>query len=530
MNPYHILTIRRPLRRLAPIGILAALLLAVPIVGCDDGGDAAGDAAGVDEANLLTVSHTAADHDAGGTCFICDPSKRDEGRLWCTEHARYEDRCWMCQPQLEDPDRLYCVEHGLYEDECRLCDPSRGNADDAAGGGEGAAAGSPELMCQEHGVAEIDCAICQPQRAGELAAGESLKVRMASGRSAELAGIATQRPSADQSAAVLELLGEIRYDGNRRARVTPLAGGVVAEVLVDVGEEVAAGQPLAAIKSAEVADAKADYLSAIARVEVTRAASEREARLVEDEIGAARDAEAAEAEYRLAELDRRKAEQALLNLGFTPAEVGEIADSGSSSSELIVRAPFDSTVVEREAVLGEAVEAGRPLFELADLSTMWVELAVPEEQATTLRPGMPVDVRVKALAGEPLRGELVWLSPQVNERTRMVRARASVPNDRGVLRHGMFAEVRAGLEAPAETLVVPGEAVQDIDGLAFVFVKAEPDLYEARRVEVGPAPAGGGRVAVSEGLDPADEVVVAGGFTMKTEFLKSRLGAGCVDD
>lgn len=58
-------------------------------------------------------------------CFICDPSKRDPGRLWCTEHARYEDRCWECQPQLRDPNRPYCEEHGLYEDECFLCDPSR---------------------------------------------------------------------------------------------------------------------------------------------------------------------------------------------------------------------------------------------------------------------------------------------------------------------------------------------------------------------------------------------------------------------
>ena len=104
-----------------------------------------------------------------------------------------------------------------------------------------------------------------------------------------------------------------------------------------------------------------------------------------------------------------------------------------------MRAPFAGTVVEREAVLGEAVEPGEPLFEVADLSAMWVELAVPEEHAASLRPGMPVVARVKALPSAEFRGELVWLSPQVDERTRMVRARAAVPNDERVLRHGMFA-------------------------------------------------------------------------------------------
>ncbi|RKZ12452.1 hypothetical protein DRQ53_14750, partial [bacterium] len=53
-------------------------------------------------------SHAAADE----SCFICDPSKRDPDRLWCSEHARYEDRCWVCQPQLEDKDRMFCQEHG----------------------------------------------------------------------------------------------------------------------------------------------------------------------------------------------------------------------------------------------------------------------------------------------------------------------------------------------------------------------------------------------------------------------------------
>jgi len=68
---------------------------------------------------------TAHTHEGGETCFICDPTKRERGRLWCAEHGRYEDRCWECQPQLRDADRPYCEEHGLYEDECFLCDPSR---------------------------------------------------------------------------------------------------------------------------------------------------------------------------------------------------------------------------------------------------------------------------------------------------------------------------------------------------------------------------------------------------------------------
>jgi membrane fusion protein, heavy metal efflux system len=71
----------------------------------------------------LDTQLTAAPHHhelAGETCFICDASKRDQGRLWCKEHDRYEDRCWLCHPELEDKSRLWCREHSLYEDECFL--------------------------------------------------------------------------------------------------------------------------------------------------------------------------------------------------------------------------------------------------------------------------------------------------------------------------------------------------------------------------------------------------------------------------
>ncbi len=119
-------------------------------------------------------------HSADETCFICDPAKRDAGRLWCSEHARYEDRCWICQPQLEDADRAYCEEHFLYEDECHLCNPALLGDASATSSRDGA----PALFCHEHGVDEIECGICQPQLAGTLEAGESLLVRMPSARSA----------------------------------------------------------------------------------------------------------------------------------------------------------------------------------------------------------------------------------------------------------------------------------------------------------------------------------------------------------
>ena len=464
-------------------------------------------------------------HAADETCFICDPSKRETGRLWCAEHSRYEDRCWICQPQLEDETRAYCEEHHLYEDECHLCNPALSGGTSAAPKSESA----PALFCNEHGVPEIECGICQPQLAASLGVGGSLLVRMPSARSAELAGLTLERPGRGEAAAALRLLGEVRYNGNRRAKVTPLASGVLADINVDVGEAVTAGQILAVVNSVDVARAKSEYLSALAELDIRTTTFEREKRLVDENIAARRDFQEAEAARRLAQLTVRRTHQQLLNLGFTDSEIAAIAESQSSSSDLYVRAPFDGTVVERTAVLGEAIDSGGSLFEIADLSTMWIELAVPEEQAVHVVKGGAIEASVRALPQLRVEGKITWVSPQIDERTRMVRARATVPNDHGILRHGMFTEVSAVLNKVSNSLLVPRESVHTIDGVPFVFVRQEPDLFAVRRVDLGP-PGVAGTVAILAGLSESDAVVTRGSFTMKTEFLKSRLGAGCVDD
>jgi cobalt-zinc-cadmium efflux system membrane fusion protein len=498
------------------VSTVTALVGALLVIGgCDGSGEPpAGNAA------VSPASHT---HDlAGETCFICDASKRDAGRLWCREHSRYEDRCWLCQPQLREPDRLYCEEHGLYEDECFLCRPELQETSDASGHDH------LDLFCQEHGVPERECAICQPALAASLAPGESLKIRFPSSRSAELAGVETGEPDTRRAATVTRVLAETRYNGNRLAKVTPLAGGVILTVHADLGQAVQPGDVLAELSAPGIARAKGAYLSARAEQTVRREAYEREQTLMEEKISARRDFLEAEAAHRLAELQVRRTHQELLNLGFSEREIARIAQTLDSSSALLVRAPFDGTIIERRAVTGEAVEVGTPLFELADLSTMWLELAVPETQAATLQPGAPIEATFRALPGEIVRGELVWVGPTIDVHTRMVRARAVVPNHAGTLRNGMFGEVAIHKEGTIDGVALPRDALQTIDGSPFVFVRLEDDLYAARRVAVHDG--GDDFVTVLAGLSSEERVVLRGGFTMKSEFLKSRLGAGCADD
>lgn len=430
-----------------------------------------------------------------------------------------------------DPNRLWCRPHGVYEDECFLCHPElakkKTSSSHSAHDHESTDAGDG-LWCNEHNVAEIQCGICQPQLASRLEPGSSLKIRLPSPNSAALAGIAMARPRFADTTASIDVFCEVQYDQNRLARVTPLTSGVIHSVQADVGDTVSKGELLIEIASAEVADAKRDLLVAVVRERVEELEYLREKGLVEKEISAAQNFQQAEAEYLMARLTTSSTRQRLINLGFTEEEVAYVEETSSSSSIVHIHAPFSGTLVERAAVVGEAVEPGSALFTLADLGSMWLDISIPESKLSQLRVGLPVRATFASLPGRIATGRIDWISMAVTEPSRMVKARAVVSNEDRMLRSGLFGEARIELSSETKALTVPTDAVQRFERNPFVFVKLEEDLYGLRRVETGIIDRG--RVQIVNGLDSSEPIVVVGSFTMMSEFLKSRLGAGCVHD
>ncbi len=472
-------------------------------------------------------------HDTPGeSCFICDATKRDAGRLWCREHARYEDRCWICQPQLEEKGRPYCKEHSLYEDECFLCHPEL--KEEKAGGQKSSKLDhpgdtSPGLFCKEHQVPEIDCGICQPQRTAELEPGDELKVRFESARAASKAGIETVMAQPATAQASVSAICEVSYNQNALARITPLAAGIVRKVLVDVGEDLEAGDVLVELHSAEVASAKAAFVSAVVDLDLKEVACKREQRLAKKKISSDKEVQEADAACKTAELTLSTARQRLLNYGFTPEEVAVIEKKRDTSANLLVRAPYDGTLIERSAVVGEAVQPGESLFSLADLSSMWLSLSIPADRAGFIRKGLSVEATFHGLPGDMVRGEITWVDTSIDEKSRMLRARAVVSNAERRLNAGMFGDTLVFVSGAEDAVDVPREAIQRFEKKPYVFVKLEDDLYSLRRVAMVEHPSKD-TVAVIEGLRANESVVATGAFTVMSEFLKSRLGAGCVDD
>ncbi len=524
----------KKLQTSSPAAILATLIASFVLSACSNTPSEENHS----EAQAVVQGELCATHDLPvEDCFMCDPALRDPDRLWCKEHNRYEDRCFLCHPEIKDESRLWCKEHNLYEDECIFCHPElkekkAAPIEETTASGEHSDKGlaHADLWCLEHDVSESECGICHPELADELQPGQGLKIRFATTQSAQKAGIGLTNPVPGEGLAELSLLCRVTYNQNAFARVTPLAGGVIQSVLADVGDMVQKGQVLLEVLSPEIAEAKSAYLVARANEALKKTAFERKKELIQEKIASKGDYDIAATEYELAKSNAAATYQRLLNYGFSSADIERIAETRSTTSKLFVRAPFSGTLIERQAVVGETIGPGAIAFTIADLSSMWLELSIPEDRSAHVSVGDSVEALFDILPGTRVHGKITWVSSGIDPQTRMLKGRAVVPNPDNRLKHGMFGEVRIDSKRLAAGLYVPVESLHRFgpDRAEFVFTKVEDDLYEVRRVHMG---AKNGKYAeIIDGLSKEDLVVAEHSFTVKSEFLKARLGAGCVDE
>jgi cobalt-zinc-cadmium efflux system membrane fusion protein len=295
-----------------------------------------------------------------------------------------------------------------------------------------------------------------------------------------------------------------------------------------VGTPIFEGQVLAELVSPDLARAISEYTGALATLALKRIVYSREKKLVEKRISSQNEFDEALAEYRVAQSIKDAARQQLLMYGLPEEQIRTLTDSESRYSYLSICAPFTGTLVSRNAVVGEAVKQGDTLFELADISSMWIELSVPEDMISLIKINDPIEASFDALPGVTIRGLVVWLSSSIDERTRMMKARAVVPNTDLPLKDGMFGKIRIFSEESPQVLFAPAAALHRLNEKNFVFVKLSDDLYEARIINGSQKD--GGVLEILQGVGPNEELVVNHSFTLKSEFLKSRLGAGCVDE
>ena len=326
-------------------------------------------------------------------------------------------------------------------------------------------------------------------------------------------------PALERSA--LEVPAQVEFDPRRVAVVSPRTDGRIESLTVVEGDAVSAGQAVALLNSREFLIAQSDLQQAARRAALLAGTA--------DAAGA----------NSLVQAARRR----LVLLGVSASEIARLESGGDAALYLPLPAPFSGSIVDAHVLAGQAVDAGDPVFTVADLSVVDVIAEVPERSLPLVRIGQAATVNVAAYPAQPFAGRVERLRDELNPETRTVRAVIHVPNPRGRLRAGMFATVRlpmsgnagAALRTAGEAggpgmVAIPESAVVTDGSQRYVFVQTGPRTFERRDVETMPAaPAGSSVVSsayvlVRSRLRAGEQIVTRGAFALKSELAKAGLG------
>jgi len=311
----------------------------------------------------------------------------------------------------------------------------------------------------------------------------------------------------------VSLLGEVAVNEDAYSQVgAPIASRVV-EINVSPGQSVVQGQQLAILENTELGKSRSDKATAEARLHLAQQTLERKKRLAGERIVAQRDVQEAEAAVATAEADLRAAKAALQALG-----AGEDATGGS---QLILRSPIHGTVIERSALRGQLADPAQPLFKIAELKTVWLNVHAFERDAVLLQAGKTARVTLPALPGRTFPAKVILIGSAVDPVSRTIPVRIAVENGRGVLRPGMSATAWVPFgEAYQQIITVPTAAVQRIENDWYVFIPKSEDTFELRQIGRGRDLEG--EIEIVSGLQPGETVVVDGAFLLKAEAEKAR--------
>lgn len=355
-------------------------------------------------------------------------------------------------------------------------------------------------------------------------------------------GIMIQQARFSQLRPTFTAPARVSFNAEAMAHVGSPLPGRVLELRAKLGDVVARGDVLLVVESPELGEAQSEFLqkrivaqTAVAAVDLSKNALDRASRLFEQNRGIALDEvqkreveyKSAQAALQTAQSAAQAAENKLHLLGTDQATVETLARTGEVNPRFTISAPLAGRVVEREVTLGELVNPEKEsLIVLADTTTLWILADVSEARLPEVAIGAAAWIRTGWADGHKHAGQVSYISPMVDPRTRSAQVRIAVQCEHGTLWPGMFVQVEITAADPANpdpapVLAIPEDAIQTVEGAALVFVPVadEPNTFALRPITHGKPVAG--LVPVYSGLTQGESFVAAGSFVLKAELGKA---------
>jgi len=322
----------------------------------------------------------------------------------------------------------------------------------------------------------------------------------------QLIGVQVETARKKSVSKTIRAVGRVGYNEKAQSSVNLKFGGWVEELFVKaVGDPVRKGDPLFTVYSPELLEAQQNYLLA------------RETNLAQGE-------KSSSPVRALAEEAQRSARERLLLWDFTTDQVRQIETKGRALKQVTVYSKVDGIVTARNIVLGKYTEPGRDLYEIADLSTVWMYADIYEYEIPLVKVGQKARIQVSSMPGEEFQGTVSYIYPYLNDQTRTVRVRMEFPNPKGELKPGMYSTVMLDSDL-GEQLIVDESAILFAGTRNIAFIDKGEGILEPREVTVGQRVEG--FAIILKGISEGEKVVTSGNFLVDSESrLKAALKQG----
>lgn len=317
----------------------------------------------------------------------------------------------------------------------------------------------------------------------------------------QMIGVRTARAVQEAMASELRTVGFVTADEAKLARVhARFSGWVEGLSVATTGQKVKRGQPLLSIYNVELLPVQQEFLAARRWNASQPAATTGDAPAITAPL-------------------EQDARTRLEIMGMSRAEIDRIAQTGKPVRAISVAAPINGYVVAKNVVQGAFVQPGTSLFEIADLSRVWVLADVYEHEIARMAVGQPASVELATHRGQRFEGKVGFVYPTMDASTRTLRVRVELENKDLKLRPGMYADVFVQV-GEQQGVTVPREALVDTGEHQYVFIAKEGGRFEPRLVTAGGRT--GDKVQIVRGLAEGETVVTTANFLIDSE---SRLRA-----
>lgn len=285
----------------------------------------------------------------------------------------------------------------------------------------------------------------------------------------QLIGVSFSTVEKRELSQTVRTTGTVQHDETRLVKITPRFGGFVRKLFVNyTGQEVKKGDPLFTVYSPELFSTEREYLLAFKQAQKAKGAEDSSSAELQNTAG------------RLLEAARKR----LSLWQISDEEIRQLEQRGEANDELIFRSPASGHVVSKTAVEGKAFMPGESLYEIADLSHLWLRAFVYEYELPMVKEGMAARVTFPNAVEQVFECKVTFISPHIDPQTRRAELRLELENPQHMIKPDMWADVELHVSL-GSTLAVPDSSVIDTGTRFVAFVQKEQGHFEPREVKVG---------------------------------------------